>query len=160
MALGRKIMKPQNIGTVFVRSHVEKSLACMTFGSKLCKTILIQMAVKETNSKRKYTVQHPAVSSSKHPEWVNANGKRGFTTYTCLPHALYHYRSDSFMLFIEHVCLELVQTGGKIHWMGIRLSSLNNLVSMNLQDVWNLYQQDRQCTLIHLAGIWNCKHSS
>jgi len=90
MALGRKIMKPQNIGTVFVRSHVEKSLACMTFGSKLCKTILIQMAVKETNSKRKCTVQHPAVSSSKHPEWVNANGKRGFTKYTCLPHALYH----------------------------------------------------------------------
>jgi hypothetical protein len=43
--------------------------------------------------------------------------------------------------------------------MGIRLNSLNNLVSMNLQGV-ELYQQDRQCTLIHLAGIQNCIHSS
>jgi len=113
MALGWKIMKPQHIDTVFVHSHVEKSLAWMTFGSKLCKMILIRMAVEETNSK--CTVQQPAVSSSKHPERVNANGERGFTNYTCLPCAFYHYRSDSFMLFIERVCLELVQTGGKIH---------------------------------------------
>lgn len=79
----------------------------MTFGSELCITILIWVAVEETNSNRKCTVQHPAVSSSKHPEWVNANGKRGFNdNNTCLPHISYHYKSDSFMLFIEHGSLD------------------------------------------------------
>jgi hypothetical protein len=78
----------------------------MTFGSELYKTFLIWMAVEETNSNRKCTVQHPAVSSRKHPEWVNANRKIGFNNNTCLLHALYHYRSDSFMLFIEHGSLD------------------------------------------------------
>lgn len=78
----------------------------MTFGSELCITILIWVAGKKTSSSRKCTVQHSAVSSSKHPEWVNANGKRGFNNHTCLPRALYHYKSDSFMLFIEHGSLD------------------------------------------------------
>jgi hypothetical protein len=64
------------------------------------------MAVEESSSNRKCTVQHLAVSSSKHPEWVNSNGKRGFNNNTYLLHALFHYRSDSFMLFIEHGSLD------------------------------------------------------
>jgi len=82
----------------------------MTFASELRITILIWVAVEETDSNRKCIVQHPAVSSRKHPEWVNANGKRGFNNNnnnnTCLPRALYHYKSDSFMLFIEHGSLD------------------------------------------------------
>jgi hypothetical protein len=64
------------------------------------------MAVEETKSNRKCTVWHPTVSSSKHPEWVNANGKKGFNDNTCLPRALYHNKSDSFVLFIENGSLD------------------------------------------------------